>query len=75
MFHMEYIWFAYAQFSQTQLDEAKEEWNYHKIRYSKDCQVSGIPNQLYHLPESKSYISQGYRVTESDVTNSATELL
>ena len=72
---MEYIWFAYAQFSQTQLDEAKEEWNYHKIRYSKDCQVSGIPNQLYHLPESKSYISQGYRVTESDVTNSATELL
>ena len=27
---MEYIWFAYAQFSQTQLDEAKEEWNYHK---------------------------------------------
>ena len=72
---MEYIWFAYAQFSQTQLDEAKEEWNYHKIRYSKDCQVSEIPNQLYHLPESKSYISQGYRVTESDVTNSATELL
>ena len=75
MFHMEYRWFAYAQFSQTQLDEVKEEWIYHKIRYSKYCQVSGIPNQLYHLPESKGYISQGYRVTEPDVTNSATKLL
>ena len=69
MFHMECIWFVYAQFIQIQLDEVKQEWNYHKIRYSKGCQVSGIPNQLYHLPESKGYISQGFRVTESDVTN------
>ena len=69
MFHMECICFVYAQFIQTQLDEVKQEWNYHKIRYSKGCQVSGIPNQLYRLPESKGYISQCYRVTESDVTN------
>ena len=69
MFHMKCIWFVYAQFTQTQLDEVKQEWNYHKIRYSKGCQVSGIPNQLYHLPESKGYISQGFRVTKSDVTN------
>ena len=69
MFHMECIWSVYAQFIQTQLDEVKLEWNYHKIRYSKGCQVSGIPNQLYHLPESKGYISQSFRVTESDVTN------
>ena len=69
MFHMECIWFVFAKFIQTQLDEVKQEWNYHKIRYSKGCQVSGIPNKLYHLPESKGYISQGFRVTESDVTN------
>ena len=69
MFQMECIWFVYAQFVQIQLDEVKQGWNYHKIRYSKGCQVSGIPNQLYHLPESKGYISQGFRVTESDVTN------
>ena len=69
MFHMECIWFVFAKFIQTQLDEVKQEWNYHKIRYSKGCQVSGIPNQLYHLPESKGYISQGFRITESDVTN------
>ena len=60
---------CYAQFIQTQLDEVKQEWNYHKIRYSKGCQVSGIPNQLYHLLESKGYISEGFRVTEPDVTN------
>ena len=69
MFHMECIWLVYAQFIQTQLDEVKQEWNYHKIIYSKSCQVSGIPNQLYHLPQSEGCISQGYRVTESDVTN------
>ena len=69
MFHMECIWFVYTPFIQTQLDEVKQEWNYHKIRYSKGCQVSGIPNQLYHLHESKGYISQGFHVNESDVTN------
>ena len=69
MFHMECIWFVYAQFIQTQLDEVKQKWNYHKTRYSKGCQVSEIPNQLYYLPKSKGYISQGFSVTESDVRN------
>ena len=31
MFHMESIWVVYAQFIQAQLDEVKQEWNYHKI--------------------------------------------
>ena len=35
----------------------------------KGCQISGIPNQLYQLLESKGYIPQGYRVTKSHVTN------
>ena len=66
---MEFIWSAYAQFIQTQLDEVQQDWNYHAIRQSKSCQVYGIQNQLYYLPESKAYISQGYCVTESDDTN------
>ena len=53
----------------NQLDEVKQEWNYLEIRYSKSCQVSGITNHLYHLPESNGCISQGFRSTESDVTN------
>ena len=35
----------------------------------KGCQVFGILNKLYHLPESKGDISHGYRVTKSDITN------
>ena len=69
MFHMECIWFGYAQFIPSQLDKDKLDWNHHEIRYSKSCHVSGTPNQLYHLPECRVYISQGYHVTESDVTN------
>ena len=55
MFHMKCIWFVYARFIQTELEEVKQEWNYHEIRYSRGCQLSGIQNQLYHLPESKGY--------------------
>ena len=66
---MEFIWSAYAQFIQTQLDEVQQDWNYHAIRQSKSCQVYGIQNQLYYLPESKAYISQVYCVTESVDTN------
>ena len=60
MFHMECIWFVYAQFIQIRLDEIKQGWNYDKIRSSKGCQVFGILNQLYHLPESKNYISHKF---------------
>ena len=30
MFHIECVWFVYVQFIRTQLDEVKQEWNYHK---------------------------------------------
>ena len=47
---MECIWFMYADFLQRKLDEVKNEWNLHTIRYTKLCQVSGFPNQLYYQP-------------------------
>ena len=46
--HMECICFAYANFLQCKLDKVKNEWNLHTIRYTKGCQVSGIPNHLYY---------------------------
>ena len=58
--HMECIWFVYADFLQRKLDEIKNEWNLHTVRYTKGCQVSGIPNHLYYLPESKGYAPQGH---------------
>ena len=47
--HMECIWFVSADFLQRKLDEVKNEWNLPTIRYTKGCQVSCIPNQLYYL--------------------------
>ena len=55
--HMEHIWFVYADFLHCKLVEVKNEWNLHTMRYTKGCQVSGIPNHLYYLPESKGYAS------------------
>ena len=50
---MEWIWFVYPDFLQRKLVEVNNEWNPHTIRYTKECQVSGIPNLLYYLPELK----------------------
>lgn len=68
MSHVSCVWFVYAQFIQSQLSNVKQDWKYHEIGYSKGCHISGIPNQLHHLPESKGCISQGYHVTESNFT-------
>ena len=67
--HMECIWLVYVDFLQRKLDEVKNEWNLHAIRYTKGCQVSGFPNQLYYLPELKAYAHQGYQLSEADIVN------
>ena len=56
-------------FLQRKLDEVKNEWNLHTIRYTKGCQVSGIRNHLYYLPESEGYAPQGYQLSETDIVN------
>ena len=66
---MECIWFVYANFLQRKLDEVKNEWNLFTIRYTKGCQVSGIPNHLYYLPESKGYAPQSHQLSETDIAN------
>ena len=63
---MECIWFVYADFLKRKLHEVKNEWNLHTIRYTKGCQVSGIPNHLYYLPE---YAPQGHQLSETDIIN------
>ena len=59
----------YADFLQRKLDEVKNKWNPHTISYTKRCQVSGIPNQLYYLPELKGYAPQGHQFSEADIVN------
>ena len=67
--HMECTWFVYADFLQRKLDEVKNEWNLYTIRYTKGCQVSGVPNHLYYLPESKGYVPKGHQLSETDIVN------
>ena len=64
---MLFIWNAYADFLQCKLDEVKNEWNLHTIRYTEGCQVSGIPNQLYYLPELKRYAPEGHQLSEANI--------
>ena len=61
--HVECIWFVYADFLQRKLDEVRNEWNLHTIKYRKGCQVSGILNHLYYLPGSKGYAPQGHQIS------------
>ena len=56
-----------ADFLQCKLDEVKNEWNLHTIRYTEGCQVSGIPNQLYYLPELKRYAPEGHQLSEANI--------
>ena len=62
---MECIWFVYAEFLRRMLDDVKNELNLHTIRYTKESQVSGIPNNFYSLPESKGYAHQGHQVNKN----------
>ena len=67
--HMENTWFVHADFLQRKLDEVKNDWNLHTMRYAKGCPVSGITNHLYYLPESKGYAPQGHQLSETDIDN------
>ena len=50
-FHMECLWFIFSKFMQTELDRIKNEWNSHFIRKSRCTVASGIPDELFFLPE------------------------
>ena len=39
------------------------------MRYAKGCPISGVPNHLYYLPESKGYAPQGHQLSETDIDN------
>ena len=46
------IRFLFMEFLQKELDEVSSMWNQHLIRYARSPQhISGIPNELYYIPE------------------------
>ena len=50
--HLQCLWFCFHPLMEKGLDEIKESWNCHYVRKSRHHTVSGIPNQLFYLPES-----------------------
>ena len=50
--HCECLWFCFSKLIQNELDQVREHWNSHYIRVSRYHTPSGIPDQLYFMPES-----------------------
>ena len=67
--HMKCVWFVFSNFLQNQLDEVKHEWNSHYIRKSRHDTVSGIPNVLFHVPESVGFEDRKKIITNDMLTN------
>jgi len=65
--HQECAWYVFKDLLQTELDQKKNWWNMHYIRKSKPGVVSGVPDTLYFLPESKGYYECGIDVSNSDI--------
>jgi len=49
----EALWYCFCGIIQKDLDIVKEHWNTHLIRGSRHNTISGRPNELFSLPESK----------------------
>ena len=62
---MECAWFSFAPLIQSELNKVKREWNTHFIRKSRHDTVSGIPDELYFLPQGVGYQDQGINVTDT----------
>ena len=68
-FHMECAWFVYANFLQRELDIVKEEWNTHYIRSSRNSQVSGVPDELFFLPQTRGYSIRGKQLSSNEINH------
>ena len=67
--HMECVWFVFAKFLQTQLNEVKYEWNTHYIRRSRHDTIPGIPDVLYHLPALLGHENEKVIITPEQLHN------
>lgn len=65
--HMECVWFVYFNLLQLELDRVKQEWNTHCIRKSRHCLVSGVPDELFFLPQLHGHSNCGVQVSETDI--------
>ena len=67
--HMECAWYVFSEFIQEELNDVVKRWNSHYIRKSRSTMVSGVPNELFYLPEKSGYSDCGKRITQMDLNN------
>ena len=67
-FHMECLWFCFHGVLQVAIDEAKEYWNSHYIRFSCHETVGGVPDILYFLPERSNAVDCLVPLTLAKIT-------
>ena len=63
------IWFVFSRFLQDQLDSILKQWNSHHIRRSQNHTISGVPDEMYYLPENFGYEHRGLVVSNKHVNN------
>eukprot|EP00118_Oscarella_pearsei_P013948 m.115907 g.115907 ORF g.115907 m.115907 type:complete len:79 (+) comp37571_c0_seq12:1112-1348(+) len=50
--HKDSLKFCFMEILQRKLDEVRTEWNFHRVRKSKNAEApGGIPELLYYVPE------------------------
>ena len=47
----------------------KDDWNMHFIRQSRHNTVSGVPDELYCLPQTRGFEDCGFQVSADDIEN------
>ena len=65
--HLECVWFCFNNLIQNELNRVMEEWNSHYVRKSRFQTVSGIPNNLYFLPQSVNATDHKYPCNPEDL--------
>ena len=59
----------YSPGLQDQLDSTLKQWNSHHIRRSQNYTISGVPNEMYYLPENFGYEQRGLFISDEHVNN------
>ena len=59
-------WYCFGDLIQTELDNFREQWNNHYIRRSRDIEVYGRPDSIYHFPKN-GFSDQSLGVAPADV--------
>jgi hypothetical protein len=72
--HLECIWFCFKNLIQNELNGVMEEWNNHYIRKSRFQTASGIPNNLFFLPESVGATDRKHPYNREDIEEINNEL-